>query len=188
MKKCTDAVVDWMVRNNAIEKTDRELYEYAIYSFVLTVTPLLLAAGIGSSMGCAKQAIVLVIPFMLLRKFSGGYHSKHLWQCLLTSGLLLFLCISLTMKVQADWKLAVITAVASISLMIFSPIDSENRVLDKEERRDYKKIAIFFLLLFGVIESVLYYLGWYGDMVCISVGILLSAGLQIPCIVKRICN
>ena len=54
-------------------------------------------------------------------------------------GFLLFLCIMLSMHVQCDLKLAIATVIASVSLITFSPIDSENRRLDTNEKRTYKK-------------------------------------------------
>ena len=33
MEKCTDTVVNWMIRCNAINEADKELYKYALYSF-----------------------------------------------------------------------------------------------------------------------------------------------------------
>lgn len=33
MEKCTDTVVDWMIRCNAINEADKELCKYALYSF-----------------------------------------------------------------------------------------------------------------------------------------------------------
>ncbi len=45
MEKCTDTVVNWMIRCNAINEADKELYKYALYSFFLLVSPLILAGG-----------------------------------------------------------------------------------------------------------------------------------------------
>ena len=47
MEKCTDTVVNWMIRCNAIKETDKELYKYELYSFFLLISPLILAGGIG---------------------------------------------------------------------------------------------------------------------------------------------
>lgn len=41
MEKCTGKIADWLVKYDAIRETDRELYEYAIYSILLTLSPIL---------------------------------------------------------------------------------------------------------------------------------------------------
>lgn len=185
VEKGTETVVDWMIRCNVIGDTDRELYRYALHSLLLLVLPLILASCIGFCMGNVKQGIMLILPFMVIRKFSGGYHAKNLWVCLSGSGLLLFLCIMLSLYVECDWKLATATAVASVSLIVFSPIENENRILDMDEKRTYKRITALCVTFWGLLDIALYLLGFRIYTVCFSVGILLTAGLQVPCIVKE---
>ena len=159
MEKCTDTVVNWMIRCNAINEADKELYKY---SFFLLVSPLILAGVIGFGLGSVKHGVALIFPFVVLRKFSGGYHAKNLHTCILGSGFLLFLCIMLSMHVQCDLKLAIATVIASVSLI--------------------------FVILFGLLDIALFLLGKYIYTICFSVGILLTAGLQVPCIVKKMCK
>ena len=161
IEKCTDTVVDWMIRCNAINEADKELYKYALYSFFLLVSPLILAGVIGFGLGSVKHGVALIFPFVVLRKFSGGYHAKNLHTCIFESGFLLFLCIMLSMHVQGDLKLAIATVIASVSLITFSPIDSENRRLDTNEKRTYKKTTVFFVILFGLLDIALFLLGKY---------------------------
>lgn len=110
---------------------------------------------------------------------------KKLHTCIMGSGFLLFLCIMVSMHMQCDWKLAIATGIASVSLIAFSPIDSENRRLDTDEKRTYKKITVFCVIFFGLLDIVLFLLGKYIYTICFSVGILLTAGLQAPYIVKK---
>lgn len=42
------------------------------------VSPLILAGGVGVGLGSVKHGVALIFPFMVLRKFSGGYHAKNL--------------------------------------------------------------------------------------------------------------
>ncbi len=186
MKTWAEIVVDWMIQNHAIHKSEKELYVFALDSAVMLVLPLLLAGTIGFLLGNPKHGIILVVPFMILRKFSGGYHAKKRWICAILSSLLLFLCIVLSMKVQFGQIIVISTILAAISLGIFSPIDSENRLLDKDEKRIYKRMVIYCLILFGFINIVLFVLKAYTYIVSLSIGIQLSAALQFPYIVKRI--
>ena len=76
MKRYTETVVDWMIRQKVINEKEKELYGYALYSVGLLILPLLFAVGIGFILGSIKSGIALVVPFMILRKYSGGYHAK----------------------------------------------------------------------------------------------------------------
>ncbi len=184
MRTLAEVVADWMIQNHAIHKTDKELYVYALDSSVMMVLPLLIAGIIGFLMGNPKHGIILVLPFMILRKFSGGYHAKKRWICTVMSSLLLFLAIALSMKVRFGQEVVIITVLAAISLGIFSPIDCENRLLDEEEKRIYKRMVIYCLILFGFINIILFVLKAYTYIVSLSIGIQLSAALQIPYILK----
>ena len=61
MERCTGKITDWLIKCGAIPETDRELYEYAIYSILLSLSPMLLALAIGALFGSAVQG-VLTIP------------------------------------------------------------------------------------------------------------------------------
>lgn len=139
MKNCMDAIVDWMINCNVIDESEKELYQYAVHSFLLSLAPLLLAGGIGFCMGNVWQGIFIVIPFIFLRKFSGGYHAKNVWICLVVSCLLLFLCIMLSTYVKCDEVLIMLTFLAVIILSVFSPIENENKVLNQEEKTYIRK-------------------------------------------------
>ena len=152
MKKCADIIVDWLIGCSVVEKTEKELYSYAVYSLFLSISPLLLAIVFGIGMGCMRQSVLIILPFVIIRKFSGGYHTKHAWSCMIWSCLLLILCIILSLRVSCGWMLVFTTAGASVSLMYFSPIDNENRILSLEERIRYKKVTTILVVIFLILD------------------------------------
>ena len=185
MQKCAEAVAVWLVRCQVIEEQEKELYCYAMESFVMFWSPMILALLLGTIMGRVKEGILVIIPFMMIRKFSGGYHAKNLWICLTCSSLLLFLCILISCSLSANTVLMLATLAASLNLIIFSPIDHENKVLSIKERKVYQNVTgILTCSLYGVV-MIMKYNGLRNEAVCISVGILLTAGLQVPCIEKK---
>lgn len=186
MKKYSETIVDWFVSCEVIAETDRELYSYALKSFFLSIFPVFLAALIGLFRGCIDRGIVIVMPFMMIRKYSGGYHAKKLRSCLLSSSLLLLFCIEVSRHCEYGWTLVVFAIISAISLIIFSPIDNENRPLNQEDFRYYKKVILIIVFLLGLIVGVLTAVELYIYAACICIGIMLSAGLQVPCIFKQI--
>lgn len=129
IEKCANTIADWLINCEVVKETDKELYSYAVYSILLSLSPLLLAIGFGIGMGCVGRSVMIIMPFVIIRKFSGGYHTKHAWSCLIWSCLLLVLCMVLSFHIKCGWVLALITVGAAVSLICFSPIDNENRVL-----------------------------------------------------------
>ena len=68
----------------------------------------------------------------------------------------------------------------------FSPIDSENRRLSVDERKEYKITTISMTTIFVAIYGVLLYAEFRIYAICITEGIILTAMLQIPCIVVKL--
>lgn len=186
MQKYTEAVAAWLVKCQVIEEQEKELYCYAMESYILFWSPVIIALLSGIIMGRVKESIFVIIPFMIIRKYSGGYHTKHLSVCLICSLLLLLLCILIACSIPANTILMFITLIACLNLIIFSPIDHENRILGSKEKIVYKKVIGIFTSVAYMTVWILRSIGFERETVCICVGILLTAGLQVPCILKRI--
>ena len=137
-------------------------------------------------MGRLRESVVLILPFMLIRKFSGGYHAKRAWICFIVSCGILTLCIYAASYLTCGIALHLATLIAILSLTACSPIDSENRRLESGEKRRYKLAVVVLSLLSGLLYTGLRVCGADQYAVCISVGLLLAAGLQLPCLFFRV--
>lgn len=185
IEKSTVKIADWLIRCQVITEEDRELYEYAIYSIFLTISPLFLAIAFGYLFDAVWQSVLIILPFVVVRKFSGGYHAKKASICLISSSLLLVLCIILSFYVECNLLLLFIAILSAVSLMHFSPIESENRLLSRDEQVYYKKITAIIVISFVIVDLLLFLFRVYPCVVCISIGLILSAGLQYPCIFSK---
>ena len=78
-------VVAWLVKSGILEYRDRELYQYACYSFVIQSIPFFLASAISILINGTIQGMVIVIPFVILRKYAGGDSMRKnyplVWEC-----------------------------------------------------------------------------------------------------------
>ncbi len=186
MRAAAGYITGWLIRHSAITEEDRSLYEYAICSLILTISPLIIVITGGCIMALVKESILFILPFMVIRKYSGGLHLKHAWACLLSSCIVLCLCIYVTARIPCNGIVSLLMLAAVISLGIFSPVDSENRQLDSQEKKKYKKITIWIAMAFFSIYVLLlllrldYYAKW------IAAGLILPAISQIPVALKRI--
>ncbi len=69
----------------------------------------------------------MMLPFITLRKYSGGYHAKTPLRCMIISSLLLFLCIKITSGISCSWRLLLFTVIMGVSLVLLSPVDSDKK-------------------------------------------------------------
>ena len=97
----------------------------------------------------------MVLPFTIIRKFSGGYHAGNINYCLVGSCCILAFCIKITTIIKSGLGLSIITLCAIISLCINSPIEHENHTLDINEKQVYAKLARYITLSFGIISVIL---------------------------------
>lgn len=186
MAEIAGYITTWLIQCNAIKEDDRSLYEYAICSLFLTICPLLMVIINGCIMGLVKESMIFILPFMVIRKYSGGFHMKHAWTCFICSYAVLFLCIFITARIQCSMILSLLVLGATASLIVCSPVDCENRQLDLTEKQSYKKTTIWISILFlSIYRTLLFFgLGYYAKW--IGVGLILPAVSQMPVIIKKL--
>ena len=168
MRMIRNPIINWLIKNSAISEENRELYEYAVYSAELLILPVIMAIVIGWLAGSIINGVLLIIPFMLLKKYSGGYHAKKLSICDIKP---LYMYIA--------------TCIAIIELCLVSPIQSDNKVLNEKEIRHYKKIAVMQLAVYSIVIICTSILGCFTAARCICFGIILASFMQLPCIVTK---
>lgn len=186
--KMSSRIVKWLLRAGAISKNDRELYEYAAYSFLFSLLPLVLVMLLGGVSGMLLEGVLMIVPFMLIRKFSGGFHLQSSGVCFVSSTLLLsafLFLIRLVIEKQSFILLSCFVAAAAIQVFLCSPIDNEARRLSEKERVVFKKVARIMSVLFFAVYIALMTLGLSRFAVPVGAGIILTALLQVPCFFVR---
>lgn len=190
MINCISKIIaKWLLRAGAISAEDLDLYIYGIYSFLFTLIPLFLVILLSIPFNMTSEGVLLIIPFILLRKFSGGFHFKSATPCAIVSILLLLFFLIGTKYVlfsQTYILFYILVCTSLVTLILFSPIDSENRRLSQNEKYFFHKTAVYLSLTFFVIIFIFFAFSLERIAIPIGAGVILSALLQFPCIVKNI--
>lgn len=185
IKRIAFVTAKWLLHAGAISASDVELYEYGIYSFLFTMCPLGLVLIISILLSMAEEGVLLIIPFILIRKFCGGFHFQSSVLCgIVSTAVLTAFLLGIRLVIVTSsylwWILALLLAATQI--IIFSPIDSEGRRLTKSEKKVFKKIAIFLSALTFLVCATLGTMQHVMAAVSIGSGLILSAALQFPCL------
>lgn len=184
IQKASFFVTKWLLQAGAISIEDKDLYEYAAYSFLFSLIPLFMAFIFGLALDMVTEGFLMILPFMFIRKFSGGLHLKSAKACLISSSVLLislFLLIKMTHIYTAYFFCSVAVFLLAIQLFMLSPIDSEARSLSEKERFVFRKVARIIVVLSCFIYFALAALKLYNIAVPVGFGIMLSGLLQLPC-------
>ena len=58
----------------AISDDDKDIYLYALNCVLLNVAPIIIVIVIGIFTGNVVEGLVMIAPFIFIRKYSGGFH------------------------------------------------------------------------------------------------------------------
>jgi accessory gene regulator B len=189
ISKIAVAVSEWLVTQGAVTSKDKNLFSYAVYSLLFGMMPIFIIVILGLIFDMLSEGLLLVTPFMLLRKFSGGYHLKSSMVCTVTSTSLLtfsLLAVRIASTSNTTIILSVLVALSAITLFLLSPIDSEARRLSPKERKVFRLIARIITSIFLLIYFLLVLFDQTGIAAPIGIGIIIPAILQMPCLIQRL--
>ena len=181
-------ITQWLLKTGAIAEREEELYEYAVFSFLFSLFPLCLVMIIGGISGMFIEGILMILPFMMIRKFSGGYHLNSSVVCFISSTLLLSTSLALIGLINSLGSYDILLCAAvmnALQIFVYSPIDSKKRKLSKKEQEVFREIARLMVGVFLAFSLLLYFLGAEEFAVPIWMGIIITALLQLPCILTR---
>lgn len=182
------AVAEWLLKHGAISVNEKELYEYSIYSFLFTLTPLFLVLMVSIPLNMAVEGILLITPFIFLRKFAGGFHFQTPLPCIIVSTLVLLGCL-LENRIILEYGSFIIHALlvyaSIVPICILSPIDSENRQLSAKEKSAFHRIANVLATINAALYSLLLILRTVEIAIPLGTGMILTALLQLPCLFEH---
>ena len=115
--------------------------------------------------------------FMVLRSYTGGYHSDSRIFCYLGSNLVLLVPVY-TQAVFYKTSLARLLAVLLVSagiIFLLSPMHSKNRKLDKEEQKHFGRKARLIAVLELAVLGILWHAGQIPYAYAVYTGICITA-------------
>lgn len=160
-------ISDYLCRNNIIPAKDAEIYQYGFSLIFTTIINCISTVVIGLILRMVVESILLLLFFAPIRRYAGGFHMRTRLQCFFISmawiitGLLLSKCLYDTYMLNA-----IAAVVLGILIVLFSPVEDENKPLNSREKSKYKKIAVFlYIMEMGV------------NCICIVMGIKMVASV-----------
>lgn len=178
-------LAEWLTKERAISENDRPLFAYAVYSLLFGLSPMLIAIILGLIFNMLCEGVVMIIPFIIIRKFSGGQHLKSSVSCFIISTCLLtvaFHAMQSIFKHRDVCVLSVIVLASIISICIFSPIESPSRKISPTQANFFRFVARILSVVFGCTYFLFVAIGNKNMAIPLGVGIAIPAVLQLPCL------
>ena len=131
---------------------DADIYAYACEKIVSTLVNVIIGMATAFLFGRLVEGIVFITGFAMLRKYTGGYHAKTHFNCILTFNIILA-CVMVLLLLFDGFQVgnivaAVIANVSLIGIFALAPINQESKRLDKVSYTSLKKKCRW--LVFGL--------------------------------------
>lgn len=166
----------------AFAEEDLNLYQYSIKVLICTLLNYFAFISIGLFCGMFWENVAIIIPFSIIRKFSGGYHADKYRNCFLGSIIIDIVCLLIVKSItgMGIHILIGITALSFMLICICSPVEHKNKHLNPKEKTIFKLVAIAIGGLFFLASLLLLLIGSYVTIgVAMEVGIVLSSILMV---------
>ena len=130
-----------------IEKKDTEIYEYGLSVLIYALINLATIFVIGGVLGCIPESICYTLCYIILRKFTGGYHARTPLACYLISTFMFFASLTIVRAGLVNLYLIAAVVILAIVCSCIVPVDTENKKLSTKEKKVYRLISLSVFLL-----------------------------------------
>ncbi len=132
--------VDFLIRNNALEKQYRE---EAVYGMTLTVEKVIVCVAVcmvSFMLGKFLEGAVFTLCFLALRQTTGGFHAKSFPGCFVGSVVTVVLCLEVFVPLLAKHLIVfgMLFIISIICILFFAPVNHPDLMLTAEEQRKYR--------------------------------------------------
>lgn len=150
MNSISSKVLQALINYNIVNEKEIPLYEYGLKIIAYKIGYMISLISICFILQRSFiNLLIFYFSFVLLRKYSGGYHAKNYISCMLLF-LLVYLCLDLGVSLfqtMNDSLLFVYFLIISVLIYLKSPIDCANKRLTSYQKVKNKKKTLFVLIL-----------------------------------------
>ncbi|MGL4914320.1 MAG: accessory gene regulator ArgB-like protein [Romboutsia sp.] len=148
-----------LVNNDIIENEDFEIYRYGFETLIYFIVNIAVALFIGIIFDRFMHTIVFLSCYCTLRQFTGGYHARNYTECTLTFVVIYLITIFVSNNIDIDkykYLLILVMIICTIIIYKLAPLEHRNKPLSKDEKKQYRKIAmrILSIILICFVSSI----------------------------------
>ena len=147
-------ITEKLIKLGRVDPDDRELFEYGIFLVISQIIYALVCIISGIVLRCVAESLVLFVSFNFARKYSGGFHASTELRCFIISSLSILCSVSLIKLFEIkDLRVPfiILFAAASAVFIILSPLDTDEKPLDENEKVRFRRLSF---LVLGVLAAV----------------------------------
>jgi accessory gene regulator B len=156
----SNKITDFLYKKEVISQEQKEVYIYGFTVLFLNILDILIILALGILIERYLDTIVFLMVFGITRQYTGGYHAKTVSKCLVVYMLIylviMFLSSSNVILVNGAMFQILLCIVYIIAVIIYAPIQNDNKVISNVERKKYKIISIVSAICISTISIIVY--------------------------------
>lgn len=166
-------ITEAMAIHGIIAYEDEELYIYGMMQGLIMIFNIATTIVIGLLLGMVWQSLLLMISYIPLRTYAGGYHARTQIKCYVLS-VFLVIGMLLLVKFSSEWNyiLPMLSCISGGVIFLLAPLEDVNKPLDAIQKSKYRKTARIILLIELCVAGLSFLLESYQLSLCISTSIV----------------
>lgn len=154
-----------------VDNDNLEFIRYGLYQLANYILFWICQIILYLFFGHLWDGIIFLIAFIFLRRYAGGYHANTRIRCFIYSNLISLSYVGFCNleSIYNDTLLTLLFAASIVVILIFSPIDNENKRLDEEEKIKYKSKVTKIIMIDILLVIISKYIGIekiYNILIC----------------------
>ena len=163
--KMKNMLTNFIIQHSDVKREDADIIAFGVKYGLITLAEILGMVVISFLMRELIPGAVILIAFISIRVYAGGYHAKTLPRCVVMSTILFTLIIlGYKMLYLPIIVKGLIALFLGVLILIFSPVENDNRRLSENEKKVFKNRALLFysisLIIFMLIKKLSNILVW----------------------------
>ena len=139
MEIISKKIINYMISNEIISKQDKEIYLFGLTSLLRTFLNIITLVSIGMLFDMIGESVVFLIFTILLRTYSGGFHSDNPIVCYFISVITVILALlSIKFEVLNVYSSIILFAVSLALILKYAPVGNKNKPLEEIEIKVYR--------------------------------------------------
>ena len=141
--KISRKIVDRLLKKGTIIQEEYEVYSFGMEQLLTVIVDCFTAILIGIVFGKVVEMLFFVSAFIIIRSYAGGYHASTPLRCYLLTTLINIIVLSVMKFIKLDMIIVIgLLVIASIVILLMSPVDTKNKPIDDIEYLYYRKKTI----------------------------------------------
>ena len=146
-----------LVSSSVIPTNTIDIYTYGLELIISFLVTSFIIVVIGIITSQITSSIMFLLVFILLRRFTGGYHAKTHLRCKLCTVIIYIINLFFINHFEFTYKQIILLALFGFFVTIcFSPVQNEYKPISIERRPYLKKISVIIYVLLSIIALALY--------------------------------